>query len=70
METARALALLAYDNSSLIFGTLLGIISIASLFISGTKTPAPDTFVGKLYRGVEYLALTFGKAKDTGTKAE
>jgi hypothetical protein len=66
MEHITAIAQLAYDNSSLIFGTLLGIISIASLFISGTKTPDPATFVGKLYKGVEYLALTFGKAKDTG----
>jgi hypothetical protein len=70
MDTIVALFNVAFENRDVILNTLLGVIVIASLFIAGTKTPDPETFLGKVYKGVEYAALNFGKAKDTGTKAE
>jgi hypothetical protein len=35
-----------------------------------TPTPADDTFVGKMYKVVDWLALNIGKAKDVGSKDE
>jgi hypothetical protein len=69
METVTTLVNVAVENRDVILNTLLGVIVIASLFVAGTKTPDPSTFLGKLYKVVEYAALNFGKAKDTG-KAE
>ncbi|XPV77034.1 MAG: hypothetical protein ACNI27_03700 [Desulfovibrio sp.] len=42
------------------------IVCAASLIVSGTPTPRPDSVWGKLYRGLEFAALMFGKSKDTG----
>ena len=70
METVTTIVNVALENRDVILNTLLGIIVIASLFIAGTKTPDPSTFLGKVYKAVEYAALNFGKAKDAGTKAE
>lgn len=57
---------LVTNNSDVIFSTVTGVITIASLIIAGTKTPDPDTILGKLYKAVEFLSLTIGKAKETG----
>jgi len=54
------------NNSDIIISTVTGIITIASLVVAGTRTPDPDTILGKLYKVVEIAALNFGKAKDTG----
>jgi hypothetical protein len=40
------------------------IVPIASLFVSLTKTPAPGTLWGRVYRVIEILALVFGRAKE------
>tara|TARA_R110000824_G_scaffold291409_3_gene479917 strand:+ start:2538 stop:2786 length:249 start_codon:yes stop_codon:yes gene_type:complete len=56
------------SNLDVIVSTLTGIITIASIFIAGTRTPDPDTILGKIYKAVEFLSLTIGKAKQTGTK--
>jgi len=34
--------------------------------INGTRTPNPSTFLGKIYKMIEWASLTFGKAKQTG----
>ena len=57
---------LATNNSDVILSTVTGVITIASLIIAGTKTPDPDTVLGKIYKAVEFLSLTIGKAKETG----
>tara|TARA_Y100001937_G_scaffold95013_1_gene128919 strand:+ start:109 stop:351 length:243 start_codon:yes stop_codon:yes gene_type:complete len=57
---------LVTNNSDVIFNTVTGVITIASLIIAGTKTPDPDTILGKIYKAVEFLSLTIGKAKETG----
>ena len=57
------------SNADVILSTITGIITIASIFIAGTKTPDPDTVLGKIYKAVEFLSLTIGKAKETGKPA-
>ena len=58
------------NNSDVIISTVTGIITVASLIVAGTKTPDPDTLLGKLYKVVEFLSLTIGKAKETGKPKE
>jgi len=58
------------SNADVIFSTITGIITIASIVIAGTKTPDPDTILGKIYKAVEFLSLTIGKAKETGKSEE
>ena len=56
------------SNIEIVVSTLTGIIAIASIFIAGTPTPNPDSALGKIYKVVELLSLTVGKAKETGKK--
>jgi len=56
------------SNSNLILSTVTGVVTIASLLVAGTKTPSPDSILGKIYKVLEFLSLTIGKAKDTGDK--
>lgn len=54
------------DNSDIILSTLTGIVTIASIIVAGTRTPSSDTVIGKIYKAVEFLSLTIGKAKEKG----
>ena len=54
------------DNSDVILSTLTGIVTIASIIVAGTRTPSPDTIMGKIYKAVEFLSITIGKAKEKG----
>jgi hypothetical protein len=54
------------NNLDIIISTVTGIITIASIVVAGTRTPNPDTILGKLYKVVEIAALNIGKSKDTG----
>ena len=47
---------------------VMGIIVVASVVVAGTKTPDPDSMLGKVYKVIEWASLTFGKAKETGKK--
>jgi hypothetical protein len=38
------------------------------MVVGGTKTPAPGSWLGKIYKVIEWASLTFGKAKDTGER--
>lgn len=62
METLN----LVLANLDVVLGVLLAILSLASLIVSGTRTPDPSSKLGKAYRVLEWLALTFGRAKETG----
>ena len=42
------------------------LVSAASAYTSGTNTPPPNTFAGKVYRLIEAVALLGGKAKQVG----
>ena len=47
---------------------VMGIIVVARVVVAGTKTPDPDSMLGKVYKVIEWASLTFGKAKETGKK--
>ena len=47
---------------------VMGIIVVASVVVAGTKTPDPNTMLGKAYKVIEWASLTFGKAKQIGEK--
>ena len=49
-----------------IIEAVMGIVVVASAIVAGTKTPDPNTVMGKIYKVVEWASLTFGKAKQTG----
>ena len=51
-----------------IIEAVLGIVVVASVIVGGTKTPAPDSWLGTAYKLLEWASLTFGKAKETGEK--
>ena len=51
-----------------IIDMVMGIIVVASVVVAGTKTPDPDSWLGKVYKVIEWASLTFGKAKETGKK--
>jgi len=51
-----------------IIEAVMGIVVVASVIVAGTKTPDPNTVMGKIYKIVEWASLTFGKAKQTGDK--
>ena len=54
------------NNQAEIIEAVMSVVVIASLIIAGTKTPDPDTVLGKIYKLVEWASLTFGKAKQSG----
>ena len=41
-------------------------VTLASAIAAATPTPAPGTFLSKLYSVVDMFALNIGKAKDKG----
>tara|TARA_R100000900_G_scaffold131257_1_gene107446 strand:+ start:423 stop:677 length:255 start_codon:yes stop_codon:yes gene_type:complete len=45
------------------FGLIAAIIAAAAAFCAATPTPKEGTWVSKVYKGVEFLALNIGKAK-------
>ena len=49
-----------------IIEAVMGIVVVASVIVAGTKTPDPNSVLGKIYKVVEWASLTFGKAKQTG----
>ena len=41
-------------------------IALASAIAAVTPTPAPGTFLAKLYTLIDFVAINIGKAKDKG----
>lgn len=39
------------------------VVTGASAFCAATPTPEPTSFLGKIYKLIEFLALNIGKAK-------
>jgi len=56
------------ENFDQIVSVLGSIVVLCSLIVVGTKTPNPDTKLGKVYKIVEFLALMVGKSKKIGKK--
>ena len=53
-----------FENKEQIFGIATAIITAASAIAALTPTPKDDTFIGKAYKVVDWLALNVFKAKD------
>ena len=51
-------------HKEVLFTLVTTVVTLASLVASLTPTPKDDTFVGKLYKLLDLLALNVGKAKD------
>ena len=54
------------QHSDQIIDALTAIVTGASALAALTPTPKDDTFLGKAYKLVDWLALNIGKAKETG----
>jgi hypothetical protein len=52
------------ENKEQLFGVVTAIIAAASAIAALTPTPKDDTFIGKAYKIVDWLALNVFKAKD------
>ena len=46
-----------------IIAAVTSIVTVASVVIAGTKTPDPNSALGKVYKLLEWAALNVGKAK-------
>jgi len=57
-----------WDVRDVILGAALAVIAAAAAVVGGTNTPTPGSWFSRIYKIVEWLSLTFGKAKDTGSK--
>ena len=49
-----------------IIAAITSILTVASIIIAGTKTPDPNSALGKIYKVLEWSALNVGRAKQTG----
>ena len=58
--------LLEQITDSSTFNIITAIIALASVIAAATPTPAPGTFLAKLYAFIDFAALNIGKAKDKG----
>ena len=54
------------ENKDQLFGVVTSIIAVASAIAALTPTPKDDTFIGKAYKVIDWLALNVFKAKDSG----
>lgn len=45
-------------------------VTIASVIASVTPTPKEGSILAKLYKGIDWLAINVGKAKDKGKTEE
>jgi len=52
------------ENKEQLFGVVTAVIAAASAIAALTPTPKDDTFIGKAYKVVDWLALNVFKAKD------
>jgi len=55
-----------WDTRDLVIQIIGMIVVAASMLIAGTKTPDPNSMLGRIYKVVEWAALNFGKAKEQG----
>ncbi len=54
------------ENKDQLFGVVTAVIAAASAIAALTPTPADDTFIGKIYKLIDWCALNIFKAKDSG----
>ena len=58
------------ENKEALIGIITGVVALASAIAALTKTPKDDTWVGKIYKVLDLLALNVGKAKDKSTDSK
>jgi hypothetical protein len=51
------------SNPERILQIATGVVTIASIITANTDTPDPATWLGKVYRVIEILAIVYGKTK-------
>lgn len=54
------------EHKDQLISAITTIISGASAIAALTPTPKDDTFIGKVYKLIDFCALNIGKAKDKG----
>ena len=52
------------ENKDELIAIASSVVALASLIAAITPTPKDDSWVGKAYKIVDWLALNVGKAKD------
>lgn len=52
------------ENAEELIGIATTVVATASAIAALTPTPLDDTWVGKAYRIIDWLALNIGRAKD------
>ncbi len=52
------------ENQEQLFGVVTAVIAAASAIAALTPTPKDDTFIGKAYKVIDWLALNVFTAKD------
>jgi hypothetical protein len=62
METIDILIKLIQDNT--IVTVVTSVVTVFSVIAASTPTPKEGTFLSKLYKLVDILAVNVGKAKD------
>lgn len=53
-------------TSNDLLNIITAVVALASAVAAVTPTPAPGTFLAKLYALIDFAALNIGKAKDKG----
>jgi hypothetical protein len=49
-----------------ILNIITAVVALASAIAAATPTPAPGTFLAKLYALIDFAAINIGKSKDKG----
>ena len=52
------------ENKEAVLHAITSVIAVASAIAALTPTPKDDTFIGKIYKLIDWLALNVHKAKD------
>ena len=62
--------LITFLQSATWFPIVTAAIALASAVAAVTPTPKEGTFLAKLYKVIDFLALNVGKAKSKGVEGE
>jgi len=52
------------EHKEALIGIITGVVAVASAIAALTPTPKDDSWIKKIYKVVDLLALNVGKAKD------
>lgn len=66
MDTCSEIAACMSYYAPIVFDTAFSIVAVASAIAALTPTPTDDTFLARVYKVIDALALNIGYAKDRG----